>query len=187
MYFTAVEVCHGRTRIHFFVEEAPLDLAVAGISRINVYLRGRRLSVGKNEDSSISRTDAFVAVIHMNSGVIGRLVAACLATFLIVTVAVTELLQSHIEFSLLVGIPAGLVAGAVAAGVVALGFADGAPKRRQRIASAFGAFAIGVLVAIVVGALFPAGTALTLTVGTIVGLLIAVVVYRRDDGRARQT
>ncbi|ELZ24477.1 hypothetical protein C477_00910 [Haloterrigena salina JCM 13891] len=115
---------------------------------------------------------------------IGRLVAARLATYLIVTVAVTDLLRSRIEFSLLVGIPSGLVAGAVAGGVVAWGFADGAPERR-RIASAFGAFAITVLVAIVAGSLLPVGTALTVVVGTVVGLLTAVGVYRCDDGSAR--
>ncbi|WP_126664299.1 hypothetical protein [Haloterrigena salifodinae] len=115
---------------------------------------------------------------------IGRLVAACLATFLIVTVAVTDLLQSRIEFSLLVGIPAGLVAGAVTGGVVAWRFADGAPERR-RIASAFDAFAIAVLVAIVTGSLLPVGTTLTVVGGTVVGLLTAVGVYRRDGGSAR--
>ncbi|UHQ95293.1 DUF7344 domain-containing protein [Haloterrigena alkaliphila] len=51
--------------------------------------RGSRFSVGKNEDSSMSRSDTSVVVIHMNFGVTGRLVAARLATILVVTVTVT--------------------------------------------------------------------------------------------------
>ncbi len=121
----------------------------------------------------------------MNLRSIGRLIAASLATFLVVTVAVTELLQSRIEFSLLVGIPAGLVAGVVAGGVVVWSFADGAPERRRRIASAFGAFAIAVLIAIIAGLLLPVGAVLTIAVSTVVGLLTAIGVYSRDCDRAR--
>ncbi|MFC6718046.1 hypothetical protein ACFQGT_10445 [Natrialbaceae archaeon GCM10025810] len=119
--------------------------------------------------------------MHLRS--IGYLVTAGLAAFLVVTVTVTELLHSRIEFSLLVGIPAGLVAGAVAAGVVAWGFADGAPERRRRVASSFGAFGIGVLVAIAAGVLLPVGTGAAIVVGTIVGSVLAGAVYRRAGDR----
>lgn len=80
----------------------------------------------------------------MNCKLLRLTLAAGVATFLIVGVAVTELLQSRIEFSLLVGSPVGLVAGAIAAGLVAWGTNNGASAQRRRLATAFGTFGGGL-------------------------------------------
>ena len=49
---------------------------------------------------------------------------AGVAAFLAVGVAVTEIASAWIEFSVFVGLPAGVVAGIVVAAAVALGLAD---------------------------------------------------------------
>ena len=105
--------------------------------------------------------------------------AAALAAFVIVGVAVTELAGPSIEFSLFVGIPAGLVAGAVAGAAVALGLgADDAGNRR--IAAGFGAFGVAFLATFLVGTfLLSAGVVLSILVGCVVGVVAAPVGYPR--------
>jgi hypothetical protein len=118
----------------------------------------------------------------MNRKLLGLTLAAGVATFLIVGVAVTELLQSRIEFSLLVGLPVGLVAGAIAAGLVAWGTSKGAPAQRRRLATAFGAFGAGFLVVLVAGILLSIGTIISIVIGVGVGIIVAVVFYLRATG-----
>lgn len=118
----------------------------------------------------------------MNLRFLGSAVAAGLATFLIVGVAVTELLSSRIEFSLLIGIPAGLAAGAVAATLVALGSTEGAPAQRRRVATAFGAFGAGFLGVLAAGLLLPVGTVVGIVLGIAVGVVLGVASYRRTAG-----
>lgn len=118
----------------------------------------------------------------MNRRLLGLTIAAGLATFLIVGVAVTELLQSRIEFSLLVGIPAGLIAGAAIAAVVAWGVSEGAPAQRRRLAVAFGTFGATFLVVLVTGAFLPVGTVVSIVIGIGVGLAVAGGTYLRDGG-----
>jgi hypothetical protein len=60
---------------------------------------------------------------------LGYALAAGLAVFLTVGVAVTELAGTWVEFSLFVGLPAGIVAGAAAAAAVTVGLSDGAVYR----------------------------------------------------------
>jgi hypothetical protein len=123
----------------------------------------------------------------MNLRLLGQAIAAGIATFLVVGLAVTELLQPRIEFSLLVGIPTGLFAGAVVAAVVAWGSRSGEPEQRRLLASAIGAGATSFLVVVAAGALLALGIASTVVVGvlvgTVVGLAVAVVSYLRG-GRA---
>lgn len=118
----------------------------------------------------------------MNFRSLGVTIAAGVATFLIVGVAVTELLQSSIEFSLLVGIPAGLIAGATVAAVVAWGVSEGAPAGRRRVAVAFGTFAVTFLVVLVAGVFLPTGTTLSIIVGIGVGTIVAVGSYLLGGG-----
>lgn len=117
----------------------------------------------------------------MNLRLLGFTLAAGIATFLIVGVAVTEVLQSRIEFSLLVGIPVGLVAGAVAAALIAWGTTEGAPTQRRRVAIAFGAFAASFLVVFAAGVLLPAGTVVGILAGIAVGVVVAIVSYRQTS------
>lgn len=119
----------------------------------------------------------------MNLRLLGLTIAAGLATVIIVGVAVTELLQSQIEFSLLVGIPVGLFAGAVVAALVAWGTTEGAPTQRRRVAIAFGAFATSFLAVLAAGVVLPIGTVLGITLGIGVGVVVAIVSYWRTTGR----
>lgn len=118
----------------------------------------------------------------MNLKIFGLALAAGVATFIVAGVAVTELLQPRIEFSLLVGLPVGLVAGSLAAAVVAWGVNEGEPPQRRRLATAFGAFGAGFLVVLFAGILLPLGTTITIGIGVGVGILVAIVSYFRATG-----
>ncbi|OAQ52644.1 hypothetical protein HTG_09975 [Natrinema mahii] len=66
----------------------------------------------------------------MRGRTLGYAAAAGIAAFLVVVVAVSELLVPAIEFSVLVGLPAGVGAGVLVAAVVFVQFgrhADGTP------------------------------------------------------------
>ncbi|WP_232700701.1 hypothetical protein [Halobacterium wangiae] len=106
-------------------------------------------------------------------------VVAGVAAFVAVGAATTELVAPWIEFSLFVGLPAGVVAGALAASVVYLGFADGAPAKRRRVALAvagFGVVFLGVLV--LAAAVFGLGVVAALGLGAVLGLATAAGYYR---------
>ena len=119
----------------------------------------------------------------MNLKVFGLALAAGVATFIVAGVAVTELLQSRIEFSLLVGLPVGLVAGSLAAAVVARGVNEGEPPQRRRLATAFGAFGAGFLVVLFVGIVLSLGTIISIVIGVAVGIIVAFASYFRVHWR----
>lgn len=119
----------------------------------------------------------------MNLRLLGRTLVAGLVAFLVVGVAVTELLSARIEFSVLIGTPAGLVAGALAAALVAWGTSAGAPPQRRRLATACGAFAAGLLLVLALGALVQMGTVVGTVLGVVVGLIAAAAAYLRPRGR----
>ena len=103
-----------------------------------------------------------------------------IASFLVVGVVVTEFAQSWIEFSLLLGIPAGLATGAITAAAVYLGLADDAPAGRRRIAGAFAAFGVGFIVALVVfGWIVNIGVTTAIVISVVVALAVAAVAYFR--------
>jgi hypothetical protein len=118
----------------------------------------------------------------MSLRTIGLAFVAGVAAFLLVGVAVTELLAARIEFSLFVGIPAGIVAGAVVTALVALGVGrDDAGARR--IAVAAGTFGAAFLVTTVaVAVLVGIGVVLSMAAGVVVGLVAALVGYLRGPG-----
>ena len=118
----------------------------------------------------------------MNLKIFGLALAAGVATFIVAGVAVTELLQSRIEFSLLIGLPVGLLAGSLAATVVAWAVNEGEPPQRRRLATAFGAFGAGFLVVLLAGILLPFGTTIMMVIGVGVGILVAFVSYFRATG-----
>lgn len=117
----------------------------------------------------------------MNLRSLAFAVVAGLASFLVVGLAVTAVAERWIEFSLFVGLPAGLVAGAVAAAAVYLGAADDGPAERRRVATSFGLFGIGFLATLVVLALAGQGLVVSTVVGVAVGLVAALVGYVRDS------
>jgi len=106
--------------------------------------------------------------------------AAGLAVFLAVGVAVTELAGAWIEFSLFVGLPAGIAAGAAVAAAVAFGLSGGADPRLRRIAGGMAGFGIGFLLAVVGLGILGFGVVLSMGVAVVVGLVAAVVSYLRE-------
>jgi hypothetical protein len=108
-------------------------------------------------------------------------VASGLAAFLVVGVAVTELLRPSIEFSLFVGLPAGLVAGVLASAGVFLGLGDETTTGRRRVALAAGVFG-GVFLAVLLVAvgLFGLGTVVALAFATLSGGVAAIATYVRN-------
>lgn len=120
---------------------------------------------------------------------LGLALAAGITAFLVVVVAVTEIAQPWIEFSLFLGIPAGIVAAAFTAAAVYLGLADDAPAGRRRIAGTFGAFGVAYLAALVVlGGIVDIGTALAIVVSAGIALVVAAVAYvRGPSGNGRHS
>ena len=111
--------------------------------------------------------------------------AAGIAAFLVVGIAVAEFTQPWIEFSLFVGIPAGIAAGAFTAAAVYLGLAEDAPARRRRLAGTFAAFNVGFLLGLVVlGFVGNLGVVMAIVGSIVLGLVVATVGYLRGpNGR----
>ncbi|MFD1563718.1 hypothetical protein ACFR99_09175 [Haloarchaeobius amylolyticus] len=115
---------------------------------------------------------------------LGAAGAAGLATFLLVFVIVSEALLPYIEFSVLVGVPAGLVAGALIATVVLVQSSQDDGRTRRPLALALGTFGVTFLVGFVValGGL-QAGVAISIAGAAVLGILsglVAAVRARRE-------
>ncbi|WP_253737294.1 hypothetical protein [Halohasta salina] len=110
---------------------------------------------------------------------LGYAFAAGIAAFLVVGVTVTELVGAWIEFSLFVGLPAGIVAGALVAAAVSYGLGDGVPSRRRRLAGSVAGFGVGFLVAVVALGVAGVGVVSSMVAAFGVGLVAAVVRYLR--------
>jgi len=105
---------------------------------------------------------------------------AGVAAFLLVGVAVTELAQPRIEFSLFVGIPAGIAAGAFTAAAVYLGLADDAPESSRRAAGAVAAFGVGFVVALVgLGWIAGVGVVTAIVGAVVAALAVGIATYLR--------
>lgn len=103
-----------------------------------------------------------------------------IVVFLTVGAAVTEFTQRWIEFSLFVGIPAGLATGAVTVAAVYFGLTDDAPVDRRRIAGAFAGFGVGfILVLVVFGWIVDTGVAAAIVVSLVVALTVGALAYLR--------
>ena len=107
---------------------------------------------------------------------------AGIAAFLVVGVTVTELVAARIEFSVFVGLPAGVVAGTAVAAVVAYGLGEETTLRQRRLAASIAGFGVGFLAAVIVlSGLVGLGVVLSMGLGVVVGLAAAVVSYRRGS------
>lgn len=116
--------------------------------------------------------------MKMNPNSVSLALLSGIAVLLIVGVAVTEFTQPWIEFSLFVGIPAGLATGAFTAGAVYLGLADDAPDDRRRVAGSFAAFGAGFILALVVfGLIVNTGVTTAIVSSVVVALAVAAVAY----------
>ena len=102
--------------------------------------------------------------------------AAGIATFLVVFVVVSEALLPFLEFSVFVGLPAGLVAGISIAVFVLVQFSRRKDRARPPLALTLGTFGItflGVLVIALGG--FQTGVTISITVAAVLGSLVGLV------------
>lgn len=122
----------------------------------------------------------------MNAKHIALTVLAGVAAFLVVGVAVTELLAPRIEFSLFLGLPAGLLAAVIAMVAVAVGFGrDEAASRR--VAVAVGTYgAVFLATAVAVGSVVGQGVLASMLVGVVAGLAAGGWTYVRDPSAGRR-
>jgi hypothetical protein len=113
---------------------------------------------------------------------LGYALVAGIAAFLVVGVTVTELAAARIEFSLFVGLPAGIVVGAAVAAAVAYGLRGEPTSRQHRLAGAVAGFGGGFLAALVVlSGLVGLGVVLSMGLGVVIGLMAAIVSYLRGS------
>ncbi|SER44693.1 hypothetical protein [Natrinema salaciae] len=114
----------------------------------------------------------------------GLALVAGSAAFLIAGVTVTEFAHQWIEFSLFIGIPAGIVAGVVTSAAVYIGLADNSPAQRQRIASAVAGFGVVFLGGLLLlGGVLSLGVTLALSIAFVGALLAGTGVYVRRPKR----
>ena len=118
----------------------------------------------------------------MTLKLLGYALAAGVAAFLVVGVTVTELAAARIDFSVFVGIPAGVVAGMAVTAAVAFELADVDSPQRYRLAGAVAGFGVGFLAAVIVlSGLVGLGVVLSMALGVVVGLVAALVSYVRGS------
>lgn len=98
-----------------------------------------------------------------------------ITTFLVVAGAVTGLLSATIEFSAILGLPAGLLAGAGAAVLARRRLGEGASETGRRVAASIAGFGYAVVVLAFVRYAVAASRPL-LSVQAIVGLSVLVAV-----------
>ncbi|MFB6187106.1 MAG: hypothetical protein ABEI86_09605, partial [Halobacteriaceae archaeon] len=97
---------------------------------------------------------------------------ASVATFLAVFLVVSELLLPYVEFSVLIGIPTGIVIGALIGAFVLLQMEQETNKRNQRIAYSLGIFGMTVLV---VFAIVVSGFRRSITISLFVSIIVGVI------------
>jgi hypothetical protein len=107
----------------------------------------------------------------MNKRSVAVAVGAGVTVFLVVAVAVIELL--HVEFSALVGLPVGLLGGAGVAVVVAVRYDALAPPVRYAVDAAAG-FGLAVVALLAVGYVNLAGLRIALSTDVTVGIAVVV-------------
>lgn len=104
-------------------------------------------------------------------------IVAAIAAFLVVGGTVTALAEPRIEFSVFLGIPAGLIAAVIVFIAVYLGLADDASHKRYRVAFAVGLFGVGFIAVLVVGAVVGLGVVVSMLVGIVAGVLAGIGGY----------
>lgn len=111
-------------------------------------------------------------------------VVSGLATFVIVGVAVTEVTAEWIEFSLFVGIPAGVISGVAVTLVVYLGLTSETPGTRRPIAIGLGTFGGVFILVLVLGLIINTPTVTVLLVATAVGVVGGIIAFARGRQQA---
>lgn len=112
----------------------------------------------------------------------GLAAAVGVAVFVAVGALVTEVAAPRIEFSLFIGLPAGLVAGVAVAAFTYLRLGSTDPNRR-RPAIALTMFGAAFLVVLFSGVTFGLRNSIALPVAAVIGVVTAVGVYLRFGDR----
>ncbi|WP_144903135.1 hypothetical protein [Halobellus captivus] len=112
----------------------------------------------------------------MNVREVGSAALAGLAASVAAFVAVTEILSSTVEFSVFLGLPAGVFVGVVAAAVVLLSYRGRSPTLARALVGFAVAFLVG-FAALVLGTGF--GVIAALVVGVVAGVIGALAVFVR--------
>lgn len=110
----------------------------------------------------------------------GLALLAGIASFLVIAIAVTALLEPRIAFSALLGLPAGFLACVVVTGAIYLGLDADASRWRRRTASSVVAFAGGFLAATALAVVADLPLTLSTLAAIVVGIFSAVVEYSRS-------
>lgn len=110
---------------------------------------------------------------------LGYAAAAGIATFLVVFVVVSEALLPYIEFSVLVGIPAGLFVGVLVAAFVLTQLGKEDDRTRRAIAYALSAFGVTLLIVFVLAITLQTGATISLLAATIVGVIVGIGIFLR--------
>ncbi|MDR5657542.1 hypothetical protein RH831_10175 [Halodesulfurarchaeum sp. HSR-GB] len=115
----------------------------------------------------------------MTTKSLGLALAAAVAGFLLVGVAVTAVTGRWVEFSVFLGLPAGLVAGALLGAAAYVGLESPSPQRNA-VAGGFVAFALGFLLGfLILAGVFRVGVTTALGVAVVLGLAVGLVEVRR--------
>lgn len=111
----------------------------------------------------------------------GSALIAGVATFLVIGVTVTEVAAARVDFSVAVGLPAGLLAAVAVAGIVNAVGSQNRPGWPQRLAGAIVAFSAAYLI-VLVGLGFVAETefATRVGIGAVVGVIFAAAMAVRS-------
>lgn len=111
----------------------------------------------------------------------GASLLAGVATMLVVAIVVTELLADEMEFSLLVGLPTGLIAGLVVGGLIYLAAKKRHPAPAQTAASLVMGFAAGFMIAYFVAiVVLEFDTIRAMGGAAVVGLVTTVISFIRN-------
>jgi hypothetical protein len=106
----------------------------------------------------------------MESRTLASAAAAGIAAFLVTVVAVTELLLPTVEFSVLVGLPAGIAVGFAVAAAVLLRSGE----ESSRLGRSLAAFVVVFLAVLAVGVVL-AGPRTSILAGSVAGVALGIV------------
>ena len=108
------------------------------------------------------------------------------ASFIIIGTLVTEVLRGTIAFSVLVGLPAGIIVGIIVGVFVSWSLGPGTSPRRRRLAVGIGAFGVTfVVVLLLVAGGAGIRNSLALPVAALAGVIAAVTTAVDPPDRIR--
>lgn len=100
------------------------------------------------------------------------------AGFMITTVAITDLLESQVGFSIFVGLPAGILVGLITTWYVYTRQTRGTPgSSGPRVSTALVAAAVAFIVAMALGVTFGGGATTSLIIAVAIAVVAGIAMY----------